>query len=219
MIPRKKLPASLAAIAVAVVSVAAPAPLSAQQRDAIRIGDADLGGVVSGAQGPEAGVWVIAETDRSAHRTIAKIVVTDDQGRYVIPESAEGELRGLGARLRPRRLREDQSDAGQDARISRRCPRPTTTAAAQYYPAIYWYSMLQIPAKSDFPGTGRARGMPAISPSQAQWVEHIKTNGCYACHRSATRRPAPSRRTLGDFRHLRRGLGAPHPVRAGDDRR
>ena len=36
MIPRKKLPASLAAIAVAVVSVAAPAPLSAQQRDAIR---------------------------------------------------------------------------------------------------------------------------------------------------------------------------------------
>ena len=85
MIPRKKLPASLAAIAVAVVSVAAPAPLSAQQRDAIRIGDADLGGVVSGAQGPEAGVWVIAETTDLPTK-FAKIVVTDDQGRYVMPD-------------------------------------------------------------------------------------------------------------------------------------
>ena len=85
MIPRKKLPVSLAAVAVAVVSVAAPAPLSAQQREAIRIGDADLGGVVSGAQGPEAGVWVIAETTDLPTK-FAKIVVTDDRGRYLVPD-------------------------------------------------------------------------------------------------------------------------------------
>ena len=50
----------------------------------IRIGGSDLGGVVTSAKGPEAGVWVIAET-ADLPTKFAKIVVTDDQGRYVIP--------------------------------------------------------------------------------------------------------------------------------------
>ena len=45
----------------------------------------DIGGVVRGPEGPEAGVWVIAETRDLPVRYI-KIVVTDDQGRYVIPD-------------------------------------------------------------------------------------------------------------------------------------
>src|SRR5204862_2969824 len=45
----------------------------------------DIGGVVTGAKGPEAGVWVIAETTDLPTR-FARIVVTDDQGRYVIPD-------------------------------------------------------------------------------------------------------------------------------------
>ena len=45
----------------------------------------DIGGVVTGPNGPEAGVWVIAETRALPVRYI-KIVVTDDQGRYVIPD-------------------------------------------------------------------------------------------------------------------------------------
>jgi hypothetical protein len=45
----------------------------------------DLGGVVTGANGPEAGVWVIAETTDLPTK-FAKIVVTDDRGRYLIPE-------------------------------------------------------------------------------------------------------------------------------------
>ena len=45
----------------------------------------DIGGVVTSAKGPEAGVWVIAETDAFATR-YAKIVVTDDQGRYLVPD-------------------------------------------------------------------------------------------------------------------------------------
>src|SRR5687767_7943685 len=45
----------------------------------------DLGGVVSGAKGPEAGVWVIAETQELPTR-FAKIVVTDDQGHYLLPD-------------------------------------------------------------------------------------------------------------------------------------
>src|SRR5690349_17494977 len=58
----------------------------AQEADlAVKVGDADLGGVVTGPNGPEAGVWVIAET-RDLPTQYAKIVVTDEQGRYVIPD-------------------------------------------------------------------------------------------------------------------------------------
>ena len=45
----------------------------------------DIGGVVSGANGPEAGVWVIAETDALPTKFI-RIVVTDEQGRYLLPD-------------------------------------------------------------------------------------------------------------------------------------
>ncbi|MEX0771491.1 MAG: hypothetical protein WD035_12200, partial [Balneolaceae bacterium] len=51
----------------------------------VQIGENDLGGVVAGADGPEAGVWVIAETTDLPTR-FAKIVVTDDHGRYLIPD-------------------------------------------------------------------------------------------------------------------------------------
>ena len=45
----------------------------------------DIGGVVTGARGPEAGVWVIAET-RDLPTRLIKIVVTNDQGRYLLPD-------------------------------------------------------------------------------------------------------------------------------------
>src|SRR5688500_13882223 len=45
----------------------------------------DIGGVVTGPRGPEAGVWVVAETTSLPTRFI-RIVVTDDQGRYVLPD-------------------------------------------------------------------------------------------------------------------------------------
>src|SRR6266446_10178308 len=78
---------SAAAVAVAALWAAAPTGLSAQQTTAevVRIGDNDLGGVVTSANGPEAGVWVIAETTELPTK-LAKIVVTDDRGRYVIPD-------------------------------------------------------------------------------------------------------------------------------------
>jgi len=40
----------------------------------------DIGGVVTSAKGPEAGVWVVAETTDLPTK-FAKIVVTDDRGR------------------------------------------------------------------------------------------------------------------------------------------
>ena len=55
------------------------------QQASVSIGTTDIGGVVTGANGPEAGVWVIAETTDLPTK-YAKIVVTDDQGRYLIPD-------------------------------------------------------------------------------------------------------------------------------------
>src|SRR6266853_2710693 len=42
-------------------------------------------GVVQGEKGPEAGVWVIAET-KDLLTNLIKIVVTDDRGRFLVPD-------------------------------------------------------------------------------------------------------------------------------------
>ena len=78
---------SVAAIGIAALLAAAPVRLSAQQtpQSVLRVSEHDLGGVVTGKNGPEAGVWVIAETT-GLPTAFAKVVVTDDQGRYVIPD-------------------------------------------------------------------------------------------------------------------------------------
>ena len=77
----------IAPIAIAACLAGASAGLYAQQRPApaITIGGADLAGVVTSPSGPEAGVWVIAETTDLPTK-FAKVVVTDDRGRYVIPD-------------------------------------------------------------------------------------------------------------------------------------
>src|SRR5205085_6680111 len=76
-----------ASVALAAVMALAVAPARAQQpaAQAVEIDNDDIGGVVTSPNGPEAGVWVIAETHDLGVRYI-KSVVTDDQGRYVIPD-------------------------------------------------------------------------------------------------------------------------------------
>src|SRR5262245_45290284 len=44
-----------------------------------------IGGTVRSEQGPEGGVWVIAET-KELPTNFIKIVVTDDRGRFMLPE-------------------------------------------------------------------------------------------------------------------------------------
>jgi len=77
----------LAAIGIIVLSsamlVSTPAPTRAEQAAAFV--DDDIGGIVTGPNGPEAGVWVIAESVELPTK-FAKMVVTDDQGRYGIPD-------------------------------------------------------------------------------------------------------------------------------------
>ena len=63
--------------------------INARQQAAPAVDADDLGGVVRSSKGPEAGVWVIAET-KDLPTPYAKIVVTDDQGRYLRPDLPKG---------------------------------------------------------------------------------------------------------------------------------
>ena len=67
-----------------VVAAVIAGSLAAQQSGTVKVKSDEIGGVVSSANGAEAGVWVIAETTDLPTRYI-KEVVTDDQGRYLIP--------------------------------------------------------------------------------------------------------------------------------------
>jgi len=81
---------SMVAVGITMLLVASLAPLRARPSTdgGISIGDNDLGGVVTGPNGPEADAWVIAETT-ALPTTFAKIVVTDDRGRSVVPDLPE----------------------------------------------------------------------------------------------------------------------------------
>src|SRR5262249_38638943 len=143
---RKILLGTAAAIAIGLA--AAPAQLIAQ--GTVPIDADDIGGVVAGPNGPEAGVWVIAET-RDLPTRFAKMVVTDDQGRYVVPDLPKGKykvwVRGYGLVDSPK----VDAEPGQQLNL-RAVPAPNEKAAAQYYPAAYWYSMLKIPGADQFGG-------------------------------------------------------------------
>src|SRR5499426_3507153 len=138
---------SLAATGVALILAACAAQYSQQGE----IGGSDLGGVVSGPGGPEAGVWVIAETTELPTK-YAKMVVTDDQGRYVIPDlptaNYEVWVRGYGL-VDSAKMRAKPSQIVNHTAV----PAPNERAAAHYYPAIYWYAMMKIPPASDFGGS------------------------------------------------------------------
>jgi hypothetical protein len=70
-------------------------------------------------------------------------------------------------------------------------PAPSAKAAAEYYPAIYWYSMLKIPQENEFP-VGKVK-------TQGEWLSVVKTNGCNGCHAMGT----PGTRTMPkDFTHM-----------------
>jgi hypothetical protein len=176
-----------------------PVQLGAQPNagSAIRIGPNDLGGVVTGASGPEAGVWVIAETAELPTK-FAKIVVTDDQGRYVMPDLPDAHysvwVRGYGL------VDSAKIEATPGKQLDLRAViAPNAAAAAQYYPAIYWYAMLKIPAKGEFSSPKRDKNMPETLISQSQWLNLIKTTGCMSCHALGTIGTRTLRKELGQF--------------------
>src|SRR2546423_14287770 len=150
---------------------------AAPAADRIAIDNDDIGGVVRNPSGqPEAGVWVIAETRDLAVRYV-KIVVTDDQGRFVVPDLPQANYqvwaRGYGL------IDSDKitSTPGKIVNIAAK-PAPDEAAAAKYYPAIYWYSMMKIPGEDQFRGKSE---IPA-SLTQSDWLDNMKSNGCVGCH-------------------------------------
>src|ERR1700761_262477 len=174
MTRRHSLFASAAAICVAgwLVSAQAQAPAQAT----VPIKAHDIGGVVSGPHGPEAGVWVIAETHDLPTR-YAKMVVTDDQGRYVVPDLPAAHykvwVRGYGL-IDSAKV---DGDPGKQLNLTA-VPAPNDAAAAQIYPAIYWYSMLKIPGADQFGGKS---DIPA-NAKLTDWLNLMKNNGCIGCH-------------------------------------
>lgn len=146
----------------------------------IGAGDSDLAGTVTSGNGPEAGVWVIAETSDLPTK-LAKIVVTDGRGRYLIPDLPKANysvwVRGYGLVDSPK----VQSAPGRTLNLTA-VVAPSAAAAAEYYPGMYWYSLLQIPAKSEFPGTGdKGNGISENMKTQEYWIDSVK-NSCQSCH-------------------------------------
>ncbi|MPZ55406.1 MAG: carboxypeptidase regulatory-like domain-containing protein [Rhizobiales bacterium] len=196
MTATRQLYAGVAAIAVALCLPGAPAPVLAQQSGAaaVQIDGNDIGGVVRGPNGPEAGVWVIAETTDLPTRYI-KSVVTDDQGRYVIPDLPTANyqvwVRGYGLVDSPRMRATPGKTINHTA-----VPAPNEAAAAHYYPAIYWYTMMKLPPEKDF---GGSTDIPK-NITRDIWRQRMSNVDCVGCHQlgQASTRTIPAQ--LGEFK-------------------
>src|SRR5262245_32617405 len=189
-----------AAVAVAAWLAVSQTRVTAVQQSgaAMAIDQDDLGGVVTSSKGPEAGVWVIAETSDLPTKFV-KIVVTDDRGRYLIPDLPKANynvwVRGYGL-VDSQKV---QTAPGKNLNLTAVIA-PNARAAAEYYPAGYWLSLMKVPEKSEFPGNGP--GGNGISPnvkSQAEWLRLLKSGGCTACHQIGTKGTREIPKQLGTF--------------------
>ena len=136
----------------------------------VAIDDNDIGGVVTSENGPEAGVWVIAETDEF-DTFFAKIVVTDDEGRYVVPDlpnaSFEVWVRGYGLVDSAKVVANPGANLDLTAIVA-----PSELEAAQVYPAAAWYAMMHLPDESD---------LGHIPGGLNEYLGIIKNQSCVGC--------------------------------------
>jgi len=138
-------------------------------------------GVVRSSKGPEAGVWVIAETKELATNFI-KIVVTDDQGRFTLPELPNVNysvwVRGYGLLdSKPIQMKPSTNSVTLQAALAQ-----TPKDEAKVYPGNYWMTMMKIPTPDMFPGTGpQGNGIGTQMQSMDRFVWQLKSN-CNFCH-------------------------------------
>jgi len=149
-------------------------------------GGSSISGTVQSASGPEAGVWVIAET-KDLLTNYIKIVVTDDRGRFAVPDLPAASyrvwVRGYGlVDSKPMTLKPGASNVALRVDAAK-----TPQEAAQVYPADYWLSLLQPPDKSLFPGTGaNGNGVGPTMLTQNHWINSLKSD-CNFCHQLGNR--------------------------------
>ena len=128
----------------------------------------DIGGVVTSSAGPEAGVWVVAETTDLPTRFI-RIVATDDEGRYVVPDLPDATyelfVRGYGLVDSPRVTATPGQTVDLEGVVA-----PDARAAAAVYPAAWWLSMLELP-----------------EGEQSQQELGSRVTGCMNCHQVGNR--------------------------------
>jgi hypothetical protein len=188
--------AAICAVLLAALHVAPGATQS--PGSAVRIDPDDIGGVVTGPKGPEAGVWVIAETTSLPTRFV-RIVVTDEQGRYLLPDMPKAEysvwVRGYGLVDSPK-----VNAAPGKALDLKAVVAPDPRAAAQYYPAGYWFSLIRVPEAGEFPGTGpTGNGISPNMRSQGEWLRMLKNGTCLACHQLGNKATREIPASLGKF--------------------
>jgi hypothetical protein len=168
-----------------------------QTSGAIAVDADDIAGIVTSTNGPEAGVWVIAETTDLPTK-FARIVVTDDAGRYLVPDLPPATydvwVRGYGLVDSPR----VRSKPGSRQNLTA-TPAPTPMQAAALYPANYWFSLLKVPPADHFPGTGaEGNAIPANIGSHAQYMSALRI-GCLNCHQLGNVATREIPKELGTF--------------------
>ncbi len=175
--------ASVAAMLVAAALVSFSA--SGRAASGMQAVEADISGVVTSSNGPEEGVWVIAETT-SLPTKFVKSAVTGDGGRYLIPDLPDATydvwVRGYGL------VDSDPVTAVPGDTVDLEATVAETPAeAARVYPANYWYSLIRPPATDEFPGTGEdGNGIAANLQHQDQWID-VQKQGCMLCHQLGSR--------------------------------
>ena len=154
------------------------------QRGARQAAQGYITGVVRSSQGPEAGVWVIAET-KDLPTNFIKIVVTDDRGRFMVPELPGANyrvwVRGYGL-VDSAPITMKPGAALVTLNVT---PAASPQEAAKIYPGNYWLSLLEPPAAAEFPGTG-ANGLGPTMATQNHWINSLKSD-CNFCHQLGNR--------------------------------
>ena len=178
----------LATLAAGMLTMALTTACGRQQSAAVDLDSDDIGGVVTSENGPEAGVWVIAETSDFASR-FARIVVTDELGRYVVPDLPEATfsvwVRGYGLTDSAKIEASPGETVDLTARVA---PDPVT--AAQVYPAAHWYSMMGLPTESD---------LGDIPGGMNEYLTWMKNMGCIGCHQLGQLSTRTIPEELGEF--------------------
>ena len=179
--------------------LAKPHARARQAGGAIPIDNDDLGGVVTGPKGPEAGVWVIAETTDLPTK-FAKIVVTDDRGRYLLPDLPKASynvwVRGYGLVDSPK----IQTVPGKILNLTA-VPAPNPRAAARVLPGRLLVLADESARQERVPRHRRHRATASRRTCRARrsGFASLKSGGCTACHQLGTKGTREIPKALGTF--------------------